>query len=144
MHRGRRYSAFTTQEFQFPPLCSLPPTPQRVKKRKESLFQMCLCNPLSYSNLRIISNWWPKLFLDHCIFFKDKVVLCTDPSFQLKIDSTFHRKQKNILIFLLARLHTLKKPHNSMADRKAIKSFINRTQHFRNLSSFPLTYHPPI
>ncbi|XP_061488949.1 oxysterol-binding protein-related protein 9 isoform X4 [Rhineura floridana] len=71
-----------------------------------------------------------------CVFHKDSVVLKTDPSFRPKVDSVFHCNQDIVLpSFCPNPTHPLEKAWHLLDVRRALKTYLSRTQEIRRTES---------
>ncbi|XP_061443331.1 uncharacterized protein LOC133365453 isoform X1 [Rhineura floridana] len=74
-----------------------------------------------------------------CVFHKDSVVLKTDPSFCPKVNSVFHCNQDIVLpSFCPNPTHPLEKAWHSLDVRRALKTYLSRTQDIRQTESLPV------
>lgn len=77
-----------------------------------------------------------------CVFREDSVVLRLDPSFITKVNSTFHRSQDIILpSFCPHPKKALEKTWHTLDVRRALYTYIKRTQEFRLSDSLFIAFH---
>ncbi|XP_061474004.1 store-operated calcium entry regulator STIMATE isoform X1 [Rhineura floridana] len=125
------------QALQRPPFEPIRTVPLRILSFKV-LFLIAITSARRVSELGALSS------ARHlCVFHKDSVVLKTDPSFRPKVDSVFHCNQDIVLpSFCPNPTHPLEKAWHSLDVRRALKTYLSRTQDIRRTESLFVSFHP--
>ncbi|XP_061443669.1 uncharacterized protein LOC133365571 [Rhineura floridana] len=125
------------QALQRPPFEPIRTVPLRILSFKV-LFLIAITSARRVSELGALSS------ARHlCVFHKDSVVLKTDPSFRPKVDSVFHCNQDIVLpSFCPNPTHPLEKAWHSLDVRRALKTYLSRTQEIRRTESLFVSFHP--
>ncbi|XP_061439875.1 transmembrane anterior posterior transformation protein 1 homolog isoform X3 [Rhineura floridana] len=124
VHRFPSWSLLKVlQALQRPPFEPIRTVPLRILSFKV-LFLIAITSARRVSELGALSS------ARHlCVFHKDCVVLKTDPSFRPKVDSVFHCNQDIVLpSFCPNPTHPLEKAWHSLDVRRALKTYLSRTQ----------------